>query len=1197
MNAFSNANEARDYAREKINAGLVALNNIFASRRTVFRVFFFPEGPLAPVQGGAEGNTEYHIRIRNTFDNIWPCLKQQCDIIFVLTNSGRGGFGYDVVARLKLQNLGNPRNVAHEIGHVIGLMHLTGENCGKHCDNQSTATFMCDPPGAVAFSSCDIQRLPTHVYTAANCNRWKDFVEALPDSYACSIQPSISVSSSLPYLIQGCIPDRSEPEFTITIRGGQGGTNGVKVRAEFAELLYDLLEMMDFNTMVPKGASLTELQIREAGVEQIFNLNEGETREFRFKLKYNPPVNYNPDVSTGALVRAHLVLPDNTSITSEVSPQPYVTRSGNHGHLPQNRPVFVSGELVLQSNTSATTQTPSILVGPGGSIRIMSKWEFSAPTTGISPVIEGCSTMWQGITVAGNNSLTLKNITIKDAHEAVNLQTDGSSLVAEDTRFVNNNFGIRSSASGKNIVVRGCSFGTDDQGLRPSYPGQPLQPFFLGFAGIYLSLSSTSNPRTLTLDASPNTQAPNYFQNLRMGILAENAVLMVRNTVFEDILSANKPSGYPGPTQLGQAIFARNSIFRVSGNANSIVSLLNTTMGIWSERSTITATGCFMRGVGTGIRVANGPTHGYYLADNDIEATAQGIFVSQQSGTPAASCIVRNTITVSGPVSHGILLLNNKNLGNHTTFVYDNAIRLEGGLAAIRLASCARTQVLDNFIRLGNLDGPDRYGIRISGGEYNNVSCNNVLGPGRAGIRGEMDNSTDFLCNTINTSNHGLWLDGVFTGAKSNIFVGGNRFVDNALAGLLLGPNTLIGLQPHRGNRWFNTDGPTRAIHQGGSLLVIESRFTVDSNEDPAYLPDEVVPQPWFSDVVTPEPSFDCPLVMPCAPPMFTGGEGEELDRRTATGTLVGFEHPGHSLWLAQKRLYERLAREGNPYVGDADFEAFLSSAPTSSAGRFAGVQMGIREAFVLAETEWQAIDSAETAIIQALELLTDTETQQMAANLSPQDSAELAAVRADVLSQLVQRTTFLSDLRSAIEADRAAAATHILAQNATLTAQASYEVNEKTVNAIYLQTVAQGATELTWQQRSDLEAIAMQCPMADGEAVLQARALLTAWEDATALDAYDDALCAARRFVTTGAPSSAKRLWVYPNPTSEVLYVRCETPTDSQHFFLYNTTGQVVLSHTLALSENRINIGHLPEGLYYYWIDKEHRGKVVIRR
>ena len=110
---------------------------------------------------------------------------------------------------------------------------------------------------------------------------------------------------------------------------------------------------------------------------------------------------------------------------------------------------------------------------------------------------------------------------------------------------------------------------------------------------------------------------------------------------------------------------------------------------------------------------------------------------------------------------------------------------------------------------------------------------------------------------------------------------------------------------------------------------------------------------------------------------------------------------------------------------------------------------------------------------------------------LRQQDSIILAAQRNSTKQGLVNINTQRESKLNTIANTRLSLANSMLSQNNSLSGTGDYRTNEKTVNSIYLQTVAVGNNTFSASQLTTLQSIAAQCPLSGGEAVLRARDIL----------------------------------------------------------------------------------------------------------
>lgn len=236
------------------------------------------------------------------------------------------------------------------------------------------------------------------------------------------------------------------------------------------------------------------------------------------------------------------------------------------------------------------------------------------------------------------------------------------------------------------------------------------------------------------------------------------------------------------------------------------------------------------------------------------------------------------------------------------------------------------------------------------------------------------------------------------------------------------------------------------------------------------------------------------------------------------------------------------------------------------------------------------------------LPLLDQAEATLNQYNLSAQDSAVWTNQRDSLLQVLETVNINQSAKLNLMSASQATALSNLLSFNANLTGSNTWQVNERAVNEIWLSTVALGIFEFSAAHRTTLENIASQCPVADGEAVLRARAMLTLVQDAPV--AYDDtALCSGREQQRTSNALNAA-VKVYPNPASDRLIVEYRMETGVIHrISLFNVYGQEVISQILPDGPGKLTLAleRLASGVYWYQVsggtEQLASGKVLIQR
>lgn len=73
--------------------------------------------------------------------------------------------------------------------------------------------------------------------------------------------------------------------------------------------------------------------------------------------------------------------------------------------------------------------------------------------------------------------------------------------------------------------------------------------------------------------------------------------------------------------------------------------------------------------------------------------------------------------------------------------------------------------------------------------------------------------------------------------------------------------------------------------------------------------------------------------------------------------------------------------------------------------------------------------------------------------------------------------------------------------------------------------------------------------------------------------------------------PLSDAEVRVWPNPTSDFIYLETEMPVAVQ---LYSLTGKTVLSHTTPTKQRRVDISSLTPG--FYWLQLTDESGIVVK-
>ncbi len=1193
---------------------------------TTFRLVHFPD--IVAPNNWYNGSSAYWIGKVSEYWNTNPkkCIKR--DVIIILSGQEPPFHGVSNGISICNPEIPNANKVCiirkdgmeakalgHELMHNFGLQHLDEDpNCDHFC--YDSGPYMKDPlmcsagTGDWHFTSCDRSCLSTF-FDASKCACLQIVHPGFASDFTCPTTASIgfSVVADNPNPVLNCKMGGDTVTLTITLVNDSTTTNR-NIRAfvnttdnAFVEFVPD--PSTNFNCVVPIPGSRTEFRITNTvntacSDETSFSLIPGETKTVTLKFRYKGGITFQQgNIGTNSF-RIFVYTGMIHNANNSISIYPFVEKSGGTTNIwDSSNPVLVNGQLTLNTglpivlglnnNNTPNNENNKILFTAGSSIEINSQNSLKL----VHAQIEGCDNMWKGITVKQGGTLEMNTMTsVKDGQYAINVQKGGT-LKATDCMFFNNNYSIRTAPEGSggyNITLIGNQYGTDENGLKSVYSGQLPAPFEnRGYAGVYLVGAGS-----LVLQSS-SAQTDNKFFSLHHGIIAENTNLTIKNSTFENI---EKLPGVPGLNAFalpGKAIYVSGGSLNVTGDgilADDLITFNNCHTAIEGFHASLTVSQNKMQSVNNGILSRIGIIKNVSVTFNDIQAKDCGIGVYHSSAL-ANGCLVNNNVVTMSGNSQGVGI----GTGGSGDFAQSggvfstNNVTVSEGMAGFNIGVSRNLKVTQNTVSTES--SSTKFGIGISGGDINTINCNNISGSGEKGIYGLKAGRSAFICNSTLNTGLGLNFDGVFIG-KGTIPVAGNTMTNNATGGLLMGGDAVIGEQVHRGNKW--TGGVTFAEHLGGFLIASKSLFTIDANEASSFLPTVALPLGWFIDESTSSPSYQCIPGTSC--PLIAASSDAIRDKEIAKGELIGLTNQAAQLWLAQRRLYEKLTEEGNPYTGDSDVNTFLSQAQSNGLSGYGNLQKNLRLMFNLNANDISDLASYESQIDQKMNQLAETELDLNAFGINQTDSTNLTNLRNTILQALATITAQRESKLSNISSTRSTLASALTTQNNVLTGTAEYLLNEKTVNSIFLETIATGNNSFSESQLSSLESIAGQCALSGGESVLRARDMLALVQE-TAYFYDDDILCNAQPRTSKGSVGGFEdAIKIFPNPANDEIRIQYDVQkTDGAHLKFFNVYGQ--LSKVVLLPEARGTVltptNNLASGVYFYTLDGVTAGRVII--
>jgi hypothetical protein len=157
---------------------------------------------------------------------------------------------------------------------------------------------------------------------------------------------------------------------------------------------------------------------------------------------------------------------------------------------------------------------------------------------------------------------------------------------------------------------------------------------------------------------------------------------------------------------------------------------------------------------------------------------------------------------------------------------------------------------------------------------------------------------------------------------------------------------------------------------------------------------------------------------------------------------------------------------------------------------------------------------------------------------------------------------------------------------NAALAPNNDIEVNLKNFNSLFLKRVQDSAYSYTATEMSELESIALLCPLSGGPAVYQARNFIMALKEMV-ID-YTDDCNPGDRIIHQGNNADMRVVEVYPNPNNGRMTIKYELRTGEKGSFnVFDITGKRISNYDLPGSSNKLSISNeqMASGVYFYQV------------
>ncbi len=838
-------------------------------------------------------------------------------------------------------------------------------------------------------------------------------------------------------------------------------------------------------------------------------------------------------------------------------------------------------------------------------------------------VLKGCTKQWRGVWLENNAKLTMLGSRIQDAAYGIKVANNNQVSVTSGysgITFSHCLYGIYAPAQSAslpstiNLTAPVVFDGGGGTGLKPPYPGQnsvSTLDYRTANAAMYL----VYHPG-ITLNGQTPTNTIT-FKNSVFGIRAYGSNVTVKGCKFISIGKyATQIPANSAYNPNGSAIFAEGygkiDVTGFMGAYSSTVQFDACQYGIMSQSSnSCKVYRSIMTGVGyAGVFVRTLPTQITSIQSNTISSNLYGI-KSILSENPQSLFIGANTINVHWSASEYCVIpagiyLENLNTANNTT-LSGNTINMSKSKYGIYMNNADNAIVYENTITMPTTtsiggscpnaptgENNRKYGMYVTGTNNASIHDNHLFGssltyPQKAYYQ-SLGSNNAVKCNDSQGSQNGFEFFGgnPTTDFKSNT-------LNNHTAGLYINSSSYIGLQDQKGNLWpYNSTGSLVEARNDNGTGYPLSKFKVhDNNPTNNYWPQQQ--KGFVGGSVIDISSFGWFQQASGTPgTCSTGGPPKSLDASEDSvfrGHLLDSVYDSPIRWAATEALLRRIQMDPVLLDSVAGLDTFYTAKMAESVGLFMDIKDSI--AFMY---EWEDAndiiaysDSADTL----LGLLSYNDSLLTDSTLDSLTVDSLLAISKSYLEQIAQIDS-LKQIK--VEHSQESANKYsgsIKYRNSTVSVSSPHETNSKTVNDIYMRTVAIANDTLKGDDISDLEDIIWQCPLDGGHAVYQARALYHLVNDSLIFN--DSLICSSGFSLRKEAPKAIQKshqnqnVHMFPNPTERSVNFHFDLEMENDAILtICDISGRQIDRVTLAKGtiDKQIVLENCKPGMYFVIIN-----------
>lgn len=860
--------------------------------------------------------------------------------------------------------------------------------------------------------------------------------------------------------------------------------------------------------------------------------------------------------------------------------QGFLPFSADACSVPESRHVLIDDELVINQNYCFTPVggRKNLVLMPGAKIIVNAGITLTLTNMDIF-TCDG--TLAQGIIVESGGTLIMTNCLVSDSRYGIDVQA-GATIAVRNCDFVNNYIGARfnMTAAPYRVTINDFSLNDffTDGGVKAPFPGMSEQVETRGYCGIYLN-----DYRDF------NVWGNNTFTRLANGIVGTNAIGNLGDMTFTDMNSVDVPGKY-NFEGFGIRLASTGTHWFNINEFWTNMAFVNCKTGIFASNYALNVENAVMDNVGVGIDCILSTTKDIVLDGNTITAREAGIRSFMNEPVHSISDIRNNTITVS----QGLTAQNDYTSGirmdeiGFTKFkpsagksgweVNSNDITMKEGGQGILYRNggvgAIRTNTVINETQANNYTGIYTEGTQLSDFTANTIS--QTLSTGTAAsdaIYSSGGFANTFQCNCVDNTDVGMQF---FDMADFENAVRGNNFNSHCI-GLQLGlpgmDGAYIGMQYHTGNLWDLSAVTGSCLGGRNWSNPSASPFFVNGIANPSLNPAVYPATGWFTNQsgATYSSCTTCTFPQQIPPRVTEGSVPTTLDQAIVTGTLSSSVFANEMTWKGKYRLYRRILRQPALESYSSAYSTFKTANQNLSVGKLAYIAEEKANLFALTASEDSTLESRRDTWQQSMEALRQLDSLRQAGGTVSQTQYD-ASVQQSATAQ-TQYEQYASGLKQARQQNIQT----LLTLNAAVTTSLTPDANQKTVNSILLNYLL--SDTLASGYLSTLVSIAQQCPLEGGDAVYEARTVVSRFtgQGFNDLEQCEDTE-RQQRPEDSANLSEITPIVTYPNPSSGQLFWS-GTGDQSITIRVFNGLGQLATEMTSA--NGSANLEQLPEGLY----------------